>query len=216
MLEEGYVECRIIGALLRVDDDLRLWAGVTAYTRDGLEILGKIIPMLVCIVSPISIGFEVRALFLPIFVWSPEHTEADFVANLDKIWRCSSLFKGFKCYLRITIQHHADLCIVLSYSIRCFNIRPFRPFLGDELLFRVCPRVRIMEIEQEVEACFLNPLAEFDDVSLVLNDIFAGLMGIAEDSYAYRIPSLFLHEGEHIGDFLAVLIKIGGMLLFVF
>ena len=79
----------------------------------------------------------------------------------------------------------------------------------------VCPRVAIMEVKHKKEACVLNALAELLDILQILHHTLVRIVrGIDEESHAHRVPSLLFQEVEHICDGSAVLVEIGGVLLF--
>ena len=141
-LEEGHVECWIIRTLLRMDDDLRLWADFSASLRGILQRLAQRVPSIIAVVAPVVLRFRTYLATVP------QHAKADFVAYLNQI-RCGASFReGFQRFLGVVVD------VFISGSVHHLEDH------GRVLLLGVSPSVAVMEIEHEVEPGVLDALAE--------------------------------------------------------
>ena len=198
--EEGYVKRRVIGALLRVDDDLRVGTDLTTSSAGILQRLCEGVPVVILVSSPCTVGFHLAAI--------PKHTEADLIACLDEVRSRASVHQCLQTHFRVGID-----------VFECRGVY-HHELLWQLLLPRISPSVAVVEVEHELQACVLDALAEFLHVFQILAHalpfcLVSGQTGIHEESHAHGVQPLFLQEAQHVADFLAILVHVVCTMFFV-
>ena len=148
------------------------------------------------------------SVFDPVLVFavcdeSPQHAETDLVARLNEVGRGSGSHQRFEAFLGVFVDRLIG------------RPAPNLPGVGNCLLSGVCPRVAVVEVEHEQEACVLDALAELLDILQILHHTLVRIVrGIDEESHAHRVPALLFQEFEHVCDGCPILVEILSVLLF--
>ena len=180
---------------LRMDYNLCLGAHLLARLDSLFKIACEVRPA----VAAVSVDTTCR----------PQHSRCYLVAWLYEVRCGTSLFQCCQTLLGVFVYLHLQLVYRQSF-----------PRLWQSVFSRVCPCVRVVEVEHESLSVVLYPLSQFSHVvqRLVASGsvVRHSAVRIYEETYALSVPSVVAEELQHVALLHSALVLISYIILFIY